>query len=150
MFCIEPTNYCIKNHSILNSAQYKYFLENINFPCCLYYVMIYSIKVENPNDDSEGLMPSQSTVYMNEVGSVNKDTTTYIYIYIRGLCFYSHYYTLYTASREWALYGAALFRKYLQVSLAAPGPTWIRRYSHATSNQPYIHQRSAVSEQKSN
>ena len=41
----------------------------------------------------------------------------------------------------------ALFCVYMQVhvSLAAPGPTWIRRYSHATINQPFIHQSSALS-----
>ena len=41
--------------------------------------------------------------------------------------------------------GAALFLVYLQVSLAAPGPTWLRRCSHATSHQPCIHERSVVS-----
>ena len=37
-----------------------------------------------------------------------------------GLCFYNHYYTLSTASREWALYGAALYRKCLKYLSCSP------------------------------
>ena len=49
------------------------------------------------------------------------------------------------------LYGAASKLKInLQVSFAALGPPWIGHYSHATINNPYIHQYSTVSEQKSN
>ena len=36
--------------------------------------------------------------------------------------------------------GAALLCVYLQVSPAAPDPSWIQGYCHASSNQPYFHQ----------
>ena len=51
-----------------------------------------------------------------------------------GLCFYSHYYTLYTASREWALYGAALFANTHKYLLHPQ----VLRGSDATPTQPLI------------